>query len=77
MAGMDFDNYINNMNSVLIDQIMYLLQVDILLPEVEDIPADILTELSGQLHHLVNDLPVSRLVEHEFLEAFVKRGTYM
>ncbi|KAK2164644.1 hypothetical protein LSH36_61g11028 [Paralvinella palmiformis] len=48
--------------------------IDLLLPETETIPDEILSELSDQLYYLVSGVSPSWLLNAEFIEVFVRKG---
>ena len=51
-----------------------VLQIDILMPDTGKCPDDLLKDISAQQVYLVKNLPLGRLINVEFIEAFVKRG---
>jgi len=44
------------------------------MPDTGKCPDDLLKDISAQQVYLIKNLPLSRLINVEFIEAFVKRG---
>lgn len=49
--------------------------VSVIIPESERIPDEIEQLLNVQPHYVIQNLPASKLISEEFIEAFVKRGS--
>ena len=53
------------------------MQVSLVLPGVETVPSAAVKHLTDEQAFLVCNLPVSALVDKEFIEAFVKKGEHI
>ncbi len=56
-----------------------MFQVDFVLPGATDLNIDpkLLQEVKQQPVYLIRNLPVAKLVDYEFIDAFVFRGKYI